>query len=92
MKLKQKKHQWIPEIIQETAATPETVQTDEKIKTETDGPARIDKADQILEKDQDQETEPHPEKQTDTHHQETETPEAEAANLTEVTEATEKDQ
>ena len=90
MKLKQKKHQYIQKIIQEKAATPETPQTDGKIKTETDEPAPTDKADLIPETDQDQETEPHPENQTNTHHQETEIQEAEAANLTEVTTATEK--
>ncbi len=79
-------------MVQETAATPETVQTDEEIKTGTEEPALTDKADQIPETDQDQGTDPHLEKQTGTHHQETETPEAEAANPTEVPEATEKDQ
>ena len=92
MKLKQKKHQQIPGIIQEKVATPETPQTDWKIRTETDEPAPTDKADQIPETDQDQETEPHPENQTNTHHQETETQEAEAVNLTEATEVTETDQ
>ena len=76
MKSKQKKHQQIPEIIQEKVATPEPPQTDGKIRTETDEPALTDKADHIPETDQDQETEPHPENQTNTHRQETETQEA----------------
>ena len=36
-------------MFQETAATPETAQIDEKIKTETDEPAQTNKADQIPE-------------------------------------------
>ena len=56
MKLKQKKHQQIPGIIQEKVATPETPQIDEKIKTKTEEPAQTDRADQIPETDQDQET------------------------------------
>jgi hypothetical protein len=51
MKLKQKKHQQIPGIIQEKVATPETSPTDEKIKTETEEPAQTDRADQIPETD-----------------------------------------
>ena len=74
------------------AATPETPQTDEKIKTKTGEPAPTDRADQIPETDQDQETDPHQQTETITDRQETEIQEAEAENHTEVTEAIEKDQ
>jgi hypothetical protein len=92
MKLKQKKHQQIPGIIQEKVATPETPRTDGKFKTETEEPAPTDRADQILETDQGQETDPHQETETITDRHETETQEAEAENRTEATEATETDQ
>ena len=92
MKLKQKKHQQIPGIIQEKVATPETPQTNEKIRTETEKPAPTDKADRIPETDQDQETDPHQETEPVTDHPETEIQEAEAGNLTKVPEATETDQ
>jgi hypothetical protein len=92
MKSRQKKHQQIPEITQEKVATPETPQTDEKFKTETEEPAPTDRADQILETDQDQETDPHQETETITDRLETEIREAEAVNLTEVPEVTGTDQ
>jgi hypothetical protein len=92
MKLKQKKHQQIPGIIQEKVATPETSQTDGKIKTETEEPAPTDRADQIPETDQDQEIDPHQETETITDRPETKIREAEAVNLTEVPEVTETDQ
>jgi hypothetical protein len=92
MKLKQKKHQQIPGIIQEKVATPETSQTDGKIKTETEEPAQTDRADQIPETDQDQETDPHQETETITDRPETEIREAEAVNLTEVPEVIGTDQ
>jgi len=92
MKLKQKKHQQIPGIIQGKVATPETTQTDVKIKIKTDEPAPTDKAAQTPETDQDPETDPHQETETIIDHQETETQEAEAENRTEATEVTETDQ
>jgi hypothetical protein len=92
MKLKQKKHRRIPGIVQEKVATPETPQTDEKIKTETDELAPTDRADQIPETDQDQQTDHHQETEIITNLQEIEIQEAEAENRTEAPEATEKDQ
>jgi hypothetical protein len=71
MKLKQKKHQQIPGIIQEKVATPETPQTDGKFRTETEKPAPTDRADQIPETDRDQETDPHQETETITDRPET---------------------
>jgi len=95
MKSKQKKHQQIPEITQGKVATPETPQTDGRIRTETDAPAPTDRAGQIRETDHDQETDPHQGTEPITDRHETESREAGAANPTEVPEApeiTEKDQ